>query len=233
MPDKSRFKYILFDFDGTVTESAPGITRSVQNALRSVGIIEPDLKKLERFVGPPLSWSFNAYYGLSEEEVRHCIDVFHERYDTIGLFENALYPGVAGMLKELSGRGCYLAVASSKPQRFIDRLTEHFGIAEYFSLKAGAKSELMPSKDPKRTDKDEIIAGVLEDIIKDREISDPESFRNMTAMVGDRMFDMEGAIHNGITPVGVSYGYGSREELIQSGAVFVADSAEQLTEFFS
>ncbi len=233
MPEKGSFKYILFDFDGTVTESAPGITRSVQNALRSVGIDEPDLKKLERFVGPPLSYSFHAFYGLSEDDVRHCIDVFHERYDTVGLFENALCPGVAKMLEELSGRGCYLAVASSKPQRFIDRLTEHFGIAEYFSLKVGAAAELMPSRDPKRTDKDEIIAGVMERIKRDRDIRDPESFRNMTAMVGDRMFDMEGAIHNGITPVGVSYGYGSREELMTAGAVFVADSAEQLTEFFS
>lgn len=231
---KKKLHYILFDFDGTITESAPGITKSVQYALASVGIEVPDPKTLLPFVGPPLTYSFRTYYGLSDSEIEHCIDVFHERYDTIGMYENSLYEGADTMLHMLRERGYYLAVASSKPQRFIDALTEHFGIADCFSLKVGAKQEMHVSQANRHTDKVEIVAGVLQAIMDEEGISADEKdrFLGRCAMVGDRMYDMEGAIANGILPVGAVYGYGSRQELVDAGAVLLADSVMDLPELF-
>ncbi len=227
-------RYILFDFDGTITESAPGITRSVQYALASEGIEVTDPDDLLPFVGPPLTYSFRTYYGLSDSAIEHCIHVFHERYDTVGLYENSLYEGADRMLRILRDRGYYLAVASSKPQRFIDTLTEHFGVADCFSLKVGAKQEMHVSEAHRHTDKDEIIAGVLQTIMEEEGIpaDEKERFLGQCAMVGDRKYDIEGAAANGILPVGAAYGYGGRRELEEAGAVWIADTVMELTELF-
>ena len=118
-----KIRYALFDLDGTLTASAPGITRSVQYALSKLGIEEPDLAKLEDFVGPPLSYSFDRHYHLSESDIVKAVEYFRERYAVTGIFENDLYPGIDEMMREASRCGVHTAVASSKPEEHV--LTEH------------------------------------------------------------------------------------------------------------
>ena len=117
-----KFKYCLFDLDGTLTDPKEGITRSVQYALRSFGIEEPDLKKLEGFIGPPLKDSFQEYYGFGEEQTAKAILAYRERFAPIGILENRIFPGVPAMLSNLKNREISLAVASSKPTNFVHQI---------------------------------------------------------------------------------------------------------------
>ena len=223
------FQNILFDLDGTLTESGPGITRSVQYALYQMGIEEPDLQKLEPFVGPPLNLSFRERYGMNEEETGRAIHYFRESYDTKGIYENNVYPGVRELLQMLHEQGSRLAIASSKPEPMVHRVLEHFGIAGYFDVivgshveeeldnKMGADNKLLMVK---KALQGLGMTGRPETLRRDR--------RKSYAMVGDRSFDVNGAKANHVTAVGVSYGYGSRRELEEAGADFIADTVEEL-----
>lgn len=222
------FQNILFDLDGTLTDSGPGITRSVQYALGKLGIDEPDLVRLRTFVGPPLSDSFVRQYHLTTAETAKAVAYFRERYTVTGVYENALYPGITQMLKDLKAAGRHLAVASSKPEPLVLTVLEHFQIMPYFDVVCGA--------DPAR-EEDGVARGSDKDIIVRRALSllgeedCTAACGEETAMVGDRCYDIDGAHANHVAAVGVSYGYGSREELVQAGADFVADSAEDLRRF--
>lgn len=252
------FQNILFDLDGTLTESGPGITRSVQYALHQMGIEEPDLQKLEPFVGPPLNLSFRERYGMSEEETGRAIHYFRESYDTKGIYENNVYPGVRELLQQLHEQGSRLAIASSKPEPMVHRVLEHFGIAGYFDVivgshveeeldnKMGADNKLLMVKkalqglglsvepdcgaagEPESAMTEEpgpVMAGEPEPVMTE---ALKRARRKSYAMVGDRSFDMNGAKANHVTAVGVSYGYGSRRELEEAGADFIADTVEKL-----
>ena len=142
---------ILFDLDGTLTDSAPGITRCVQYALRHFGIDEPDLKKLECFVGPPLKEMFMEYAGFSESQAEEAVAKYRERYTEKGIFENAVYEGIPELLQLCRDRGRVLGVASSKPQVFVEQILEHFDLRQYFEVVVGAEL------DGTRTDKAEVI----------------------------------------------------------------------------
>ena len=203
----------LFDLDGTLTESGPGITRSVAYSLRKFGISEPDQKKLDRFVGPPLIDSYMRYYGFSYDQAKQAVVYYREYYETKGLFENRVYDGVEDMLRALRDGGVQCVVATSKPEQFAVQILEHFGLDGYFSCVAGA------SMDESRTDKGEVIAYALEKAGIER--------KEQTIMVGDREHDVLGAKRNGLPTVGVLYGYGSREELTSAGAVFLAEMPQQ------
>lgn len=203
----------LFDLDGTLTESGPGITRSVAYSLRKFGISEPDQKKLDRFVGPPLIDSYMRYYGFSYDQAKQAVVYYREYYETKGLFENRVYDGVEDMLRTLRDGGVQCVVATSKPEQFAVQILEHFGLDGYFSCVAGA------SMDESRTDKGEVIAYALEKAGIER--------KEQTIMVGDREHDVLGAKRNGLPTVGVLYGYGSREELTSAGAVFLAEMPQQ------
>ena len=126
------YRAILFDLDGTLTQSGEGITKSVQYALEKLGKPEPDLKKLEVFVGPPLLQQFMKYAGLDEETAVKAVEYYRERYTDVGIFENRPYPGVEEMLEGLKRKGYILAVASSKPERFVRRILDHFHLTGYF-----------------------------------------------------------------------------------------------------
>jgi len=147
--------YLLFDLDGTLTDPKLGITTCVQYALKSFGIEEPDLDKLEPFIGPPLKDSFMQFYGLDEKEAETAVDKYRERFQDIGLFENEIYPGIREMLRVLKKKGMHLAVASSKPTVFVERILEHFKIRKYFEVVVG--SEL----DGRRVNKDEVVQEAL------------------------------------------------------------------------
>lgn len=207
-------KSILFDLDGTITDSQNGIINSVIYTLKKYGREVGDRGELKKFIGPPLAWMFSQYCGFSEEEGQKAVEVYREYYTVKGIFENEVYDGVEDMLENLHECGAKLYLATSKPQIFAKKILEHFGLAKYFDDIVG--SEL----DGRRVEKDEIIACVL----KKHGIKD-------AVMVGDRRFDMEGAKKNALTAVGVLYGYGTKEELEQAGADFIAKSVEELSDY--
>ena len=213
-------QYLLFDLDGTLTDPKVGITTCVQYSLKSFGIEEPDLDKLEPFIGPPLTDSFMNYYGFSREQAEAAVEKYRERFRDIGIFENRLYDGIPEMLKTLNSKGMLLAVASSKPTVFVERILEHFKIAKYFKVVVG--SEL----DGRRVNKDEVVEEALRRLFEGRPVE-----RENVYMIGDRCFDVEGARAQRVESVGVTYGYGSMEELKEAKADYIVRSVEELKRF--
>ena len=223
----SSFEYILFDLDGTISQSGPGITRCAQYALHKMGIEEPDLEKLEVFVGPPLNITFQQQYGFDPERSVEAVRLFQERYEQIGVFENEIYPGVDDMLRSLQAAGKHLAIASSKPRHLIPIVLSKFGIEDYFEVIAAPGFEQELTNKMGSDNKQFMVRLALEQLgIAD---PDPAALHARCAMVGDRFYDIEGALANGVTAIGVTYGYGTREELEQAGAEILADSAQELT----
>lgn len=210
-----RKQNIFFDLDGTLTDSMPGITRAVQYALRHYGIEVEDLSVLKPFVGPPLADSFRRFYGFSEQDAKEAVYVFREYYNVKGWMENAPYEGVENMLKELKTDGMALYVATSKPDQMAKQVLSHFGFTKYFDFVGGA------TEDGVREKKDDVIRYVMESC----RLSDRESI----VMVGDRSHDIEGAHKAGVQAVGVLYGYGSRMELSNAGADWIAGTPEEVT----
>lgn len=219
------FRKILFDLDGTLTDPKIGITKSVQHALKHYGI-EVEADQLTNFIGPPLIDSFMQFYGFSLEQAREAVDVYRERFAPIGKFENEVYPGIPEMLRSLKEQGAVLAVASSKPELFVEQILEHFELAQYFDVVVGS---LMNET---RTAKEEVVEEALrqleEKASKDAAIG--QSPKN-TAMVGDRKFDIIGAKAHGLTAVGVSFGYAEPGELEAEEPDFIADTVEDLRKY--
>lgn len=211
-----RFQHLLFDLDGTLTDPKPGITGCVQYSLRKLGIEESNLDKLEPFIGPPLADSFREFYGFDEDKITVAIEYYRERFGTVGLFENELYPGIRELLGELKAAGKRLAVASSKPSVYVIKILEHFDIREYFDVIVG--SEL----DGTRTKKEEVIQEAL------RQLCQEEKGFDRVVMIGDRKFDILGAKAFHLASIGVSFGYAAPGELEAAGADYIADTVEQL-----
>lgn len=213
-------KYLLFDLDGTLTDPKEGICTCVQYALASFGIQEPDLDKLEPFIGPPLKDSFMKFYDMDAEQAEAAIGKYRERFQEQGIFENKLYDGIPEMLRALNSKGMFMAVASSKPTVFVRRILEHFQIAKYFKVVVG--SEL----DGTRSNKEEVVSEALRQLFDQRPVE-----KDQVYMIGDRCFDVEGAHAMGIEAVGVTYGYGSMEELKEVKADYIVRSVVELQKF--
>ena len=213
-------EYILFDLDGTLTDPKLGITSSVQYALKAFGIDEPDLDKLEPFIGPPLRDSFMKFYGLDADQAEEAVAKYRERFQDQGIFENQVYNGIPQMLRTLQGKGIHLAVASSKPQVYVERILKHFHIDKYFDVVVG--SEL----DGRRENKNEVIEEALRRLFQGKNIRTDQVY-----MVGDRSFDVEGARALHVESVGVTYGYGSMEELKSAKADYIVRSVGELEKF--
>lgn len=213
------YKAILFDLDGTLTESGEGITKSVQYALEKLGKPVPPLEELRVFVGPPLMEQFMKYADLDEEGARLAVKYYRERYSTVGIFENRPYPGVEEMLAELREKGYSLAVASSKPERFVLQILEHFQLSDYFDEIVGSEM------DGRRTSKSEVIEEALARL-------DLSEHREQVVMVGDKEHDVLGARACKIPCIAVSYGYGIKEELLEAKPLKIVDSAAQIADFF-
>ena len=130
-------KYILFDLDGTLTDSKEGITKSVQYALKSVGVEEPDIDRLQCYIGPPLDVSLKKFHGIEGEEAKKAIEKYRERYKDKGIFENEVIDGIIPCLEKLCKAGKVLAVATCKPEVFAVRIIEHFGLSKYFTVITG------------------------------------------------------------------------------------------------
>ncbi len=228
------YDILLFDLDGTLTNSKEGITKSVQYALKHFGIYEEDLNKLTCFIGPPLTAQFEAYCGVSREKALEITEKFRERYNTVGLWENELFPGIADMLKELKRAGKRLAVATSKPEETAIRILEKFQVLEYFETVSGSEM------DKGRTTKSEVIEEALIRLGCIR-AKKPDSGSGSVKyherwnterilMIGDRMHDVEGAAVFQMDCAGVGFGFAEEGELERAGAIFVADTVEELKE---
>ena len=202
---------VIFDLDGTLTQSEEGIFNCVRHAARAVGAPVPDDTALREYIGPPLSYSFRAYMGLDDETAERAIAAFRERYHRVGLFENRVYPGIRRLLRMLKARGDYVAVATGKHGDATQRILDHFGLSPYIDGVSCATDA--------RSEKVDIIRAVL-----------PETCSEAW-MVGDRRFDMEGGKAAGIRTIGAGYGYGTLEELQQAGADVCVESVQALIGF--
>ena len=202
---------ILFDLDGTLTDSGEGITKCAQLALDHFGIHIEDRTQLRCFVGPPLRESFPKF-GVPENRVEEAITVFRSRYLTVGKFENVPYPGIDNLLRTLKAQGHRLYVATSKPESTAVEILDKFELSPYFTRICGA------SMDSGRDSKEAVIAYLLE--LEGRE--------QKTVMVGDTAFDVVGAAAHGIPTIGVSWGYGDVDEMQKAGACAIAHTPEEL-----
>lgn len=207
-------KYVLFDLDGTLTDPSEGITNSVAYALLKYGIEVEDKSELYDFIGPPLINSFMKYYGFSKEEAKQAVVYYREYFSVKGIFENRLYDGVISLLDSLKKAEKRIVLATSKPEKFAVQILKHFDMFQYFDFIGGA------TMDEKRTEKDEVIRYVLNEL----DLREKSS----VIMVGDRRYDIEGAHINGIKAIGVEYGFGSKEELEKADADFFAKNCEDL-----
>lgn len=211
------YDYILFDLDGTLTDSAKGIMNGVKYALKHYNIKEEDYGDLHRFIGPPMQTSFQDFYGFEVEKAKEAVAVYREYYGTQGLFENEVYEGIENLLKQLKAAEKKLYVATSKPETYSIKILEHFDLAKYFDLIGGA------TMDGKIGTKAEVIKHTLE--------SASVFDLNNVLMIGDRHHDIEGAKEIGIDSMGILYGYGTREELEKAGADYIAEKASDILKY--
>lgn len=211
------YKTVLFDLDGTITDSEPGIIACVQHALRQFGIEVEDPKTLRPFIGPPLRDSFREYFQMTPEEAEQATEFYRQRYAPIGKFECSVYPGIPQLLRRLHETGRTVILATSKPEGFAREILEHFDLLQYFDLIGGAT--LDGSRDTKEA--------VLQYILDSGRVPD----RQDAVMIGDTKFDMIGAAAFSLPAVGVLYGFGSRQELEENGALFLARDAAELERY--
>ena len=215
-------KYILFDLDGTLTDPKIGITRCVQYALAAAGIDEPNLDKLECYIGPPLDVSFKKFHGMSEKESWNAVAKYRERFNDIGIFENAVIDGIVPCLETLRAAGKILILATCKPEVFAFRIMEHFELEKYFERMVG--SEL----DGTRKHKNEVIEEVF-NRLSELTGEDIIDMKADAIMVGDRDQDVNGAHEAGIEVVGVKFGYAADGELEEAGADYIVETVPELT----
>lgn len=210
----SNYRILLFDLDGTISDPKEGITKSVQYALQKMGINEPDLEKLTPFIGPPLQVSFKEFYGFSNDQTDQAIAYYRERFKEKGMFENVLYEGIPALLAKLKDDGYRLAIATSKLTSFSEEILRYFKIQHFFEVIVGS------NLDGTRSDKADVISYLL-DYYNDYVRAD-------MVMIGDRKYDIIGAQINNIESIGVTYGYGSKEELTAAKATYIVHSIDEL-----
>lgn len=206
------WQYLFFDLDGTITDSAPGITNSIIYARKKWGLEPGTNADYLKFIGPPMPQSFEEFWGFSHEDAVRFLQDYREYFSARGLFENDLYPGVLPLLRDLKAAGKTLYIATTKPTGFSERIAEHFGFAEYFDMISG--SDL--TRDNTKYD---VIRNARDACHSD--MSD-------AVMVGDKSHDVEGAHEHGIPCIGVTWGFGGRDELEAAGADYIVDDAAEL-----
>ena len=200
---------VIFDLDGTLTDSRPGIFACTEYALKKMGLPVPPEAILNRFLGPPLAESFVKYCGMSEEQAACATDLYRERYIPIGWKENSVYPRIRALLAALKERGAYLAVATGKPEHTSVEILRYFGLLPYFDAVAG------PTPEDLHADKGRLIRWVL-----------PEGRK--AVMIGDIAGDIKGAQDAGIDSIAALYGYGNRKEILAQGPTHAVETTKEL-----
>ncbi|PLX66226.1 MAG: hypothetical protein C0603_12525 [Denitrovibrio sp.] len=209
-------KNILFDLDGTISDPQLGIINCIVYALEKLNVDVPERNSMNKYIGPPLWESFKEMLGTeSKEEAHEAVVIYRERFSKIGMFENTPYDGIFETLDSLKKHGYQLFICTSKPTVYAKQIAEHFKFDSYFNEIYG--SNLNGS----HVEKTELIAH----IIQTEKINPYES-----AMIGDRIYDITGAINNGLSPYGVSYGYGNQEE--HKDAITVFNTPKDISTFF-
>lgn len=204
-----KFKAVIFDFDGTLCETAPGVVKSARYALEAFGYSVPeDDKELEFFIGPPLLVTFQERYGADAQTALELVKKYRERYTNQGVYESDLYDGIDGLLASLKKDGLKIGIASSKPQKYIEMLLERFNVMKYFDSVCGVSF----------TADCESKASIISRCMAALGAQPEEVF-----MVGDKRYDIDGAKANGILSVGAMWGYGTKFEFIEAGADFIAE----------
>ncbi len=207
------YNYILFDLDGTLTDSAPGIINCIKYACDKMQLSYPDEATLNSFVGPPLKDMMQSVFSLSEADAEKMVAFYRERFSEVGLFENSVYPGIYEMLSAVKASGKKTALATSKPLIYAERIMDKFKLTEFFDVLSG--SELSGA----HVSKDEVI---------EIAISKLNAPKAEALMVGDRSFDLSAASKLGIASVAVTYGYAAPGELEAEHPTFIASSAKEL-----
>ena len=207
--DKMKYRYIFFDLDGTITQSEFGIIASATYALSKFGIEEQDKSKLLRFIGPPLYYSFDKFYGICGSKADEAIKYFREYYEADAYKDAPVFEGIPQVLDSLSKEGRTLLVVTSKPNRMANRVIEHTGLKDYFHEIVGPSDEMT---DPSKAD---LIRTAIEITG-----TDPSE----VLMIGDRNYDIEGANEAGVDSAGAIYGYGTRTELELAGATYLVET---------
>ena len=200
--------WILFDLDGTLTQSEEGIWNCAKHAAKGMGFPEPDAATLRKFIGPPFLHSFRTYLGMTEEQAEEAQRIYRARYTTVGMYENRVYPGIRTMLRTLWQQGAKLGVVTGKPAYPTGKILEHFGFDRFLSAVVCASDA--------RAEKVHLIREAL-----------PEDYGEAW-MVGDRCFDMEGGKAAGVHTLGVTYGYGTEQELLETGAEKIAHTPTEI-----
>ena len=217
-PEKP-FKCVLFDLDGTISDSAPGILGSVRYALEKLNFSPEDESVLRKFLGPPLVWSFKTYLGFSDSDAAEGLRLYRENYNEQGgKYIAKLYPGVENTLRALKEKGIKLGVATVKPEVTAREVLEHFGLTKYFDVIAGSPPDI------KHAEKQTVILSALNELV----IKPSEE----VLMAGDRLFDIESAKALGLRAFGASYGFGGRAELKAAGADYISDRIEEMLSLF-
>lgn len=213
------YSTILFDLDGTLTDSSQGIINSIIYALKKYNINDYDMSLLKKFLGPPLHESFEKFFSFDKEKSLQAVKFYREYFSSKGLFENEVYGGITDLLKTLKERDKTLILATSKPQPFTDKIMEHFDLAKYFDFIAGSNMDTTRSK------KAEVIEYALSECnVKDK---------SKVIMIGDRAEDLIGAQSVGIDSIGVEYGYGTFDELKNAGATYIVKTVDELKNLLS
>ena len=202
-----KYKYYLFDLDGTLTDPGIGITNSVMYALEKFGIHVSDRETLYPFIGPPLVDSFSKYFGFDEKQALRAVEYYREYFRAGGIFENVVYEGIPEMLRELKRRDAVVALATSKPYEFSVRILDHFDLHQYFDIVGAA------TMDGRISRKADVISHLIDKL--------GETEKSSILMIGDRDQDIDGAKANGLQSAGVLWGYGSRDELMDAGADYI------------
>lgn len=210
----NKFKYILFDLDGTLIDSGKGIINAVKYALKKYGIDETNEALLRSFVGPPLNQQFAKCYGFSAEKSLEAVMVFREYYETKGILENEMYEDIDKVLKHLKEQGNFLMVATSKPEKFAHNILAQHDLEKYFDFIGGSLV------DGSRVTKIQ----VLDHVLKTNEINNADE----ALMIGDTKYDMIGAKNFNLKTVAVTYGYGTKEELLAAKPDFVVDTPTEI-----
>lgn len=221
-------KYLLFDLDGTVTDSNLGITRCVQYALLDQGIDEQDMSVLEEYIGPALDDSFKKYHGLNDEQAAKAVAKYRERYRDTGIFENEVYDGIVPCLETLKAAGKIICLSTCKPEPFAVRILEHFKLDKYVDVVTG--SDLEGTRKQKYQVIEETFKRLSANVLR-QELTEEllNEIKADSVMIGDRNQDVNGAHQVGIECIGVRYGYAKPDELEDAGVDYIVETIPELT----
>jgi phosphoglycolate phosphatase len=210
-----KYDVVFFDLDGTLTDPSVGIINSVKFALQKFKIKVQNPKILFEFIGPPLLESFQKYFALSQDQAVIAIDYFREYFKIKGIYENQIYPGIFELLKQLNQEGRTICIATSKPTPFAKTVLSHFNLAKFCEFIVGSNLDLT------RTSKTDVIQYALSKI--------PDYRKESIVMVGDRKHDIIGAQHFNIASIGVTYGFGSCDEIQDASPTYIANNVAELS----